>query len=79
LNLDKNGLDVQLVHAEGNVAVLGPLSGNFAISHGGTGRGQQCLERLRCSVAGGMTSLNYYLMVRPEIKARSNSSGKSWR
>jgi NitT/TauT family transport system substrate-binding protein len=29
---DKNGLDVQLVHAEGNVAVLGLLSGNFAIS-----------------------------------------------
>lgn len=68
---DKNGLDVQLVHAEGNVAVLGLLSGNFAISQvAGPAVVNSALKGSDVAyVAGGMTSLNYYLMVRPEIKS----------
>jgi NitT/TauT family transport system substrate-binding protein len=68
---DKNGLDVQLVYADGNVAVMGLLSGNFAISQvAGPAVVNSALKGSDVVyVAGGMTSLNYYLMVRPEIKS----------
>jgi NitT/TauT family transport system substrate-binding protein len=68
---NKNGLDVQLVYADGNVAVMGLLSGNFAISQvAGPAVVNSALKGSDVVyVAGGMTSLNYYLMVRPEIKS----------
>ncbi len=67
----KNGLDVELVNADGNVAVMGLLSGNFAISQvAGPAVVNSALKGSDVVyVAGGMTSLNYYLMVRPEIKS----------
>jgi NitT/TauT family transport system substrate-binding protein len=74
----KNGLDVELVNADGNVAVMGLLSGNFAISQvagpavvNSAFKGSDVVY-----VAGGMTSLNYYLLVRPEIKSPEHLKGK---
>jgi NitT/TauT family transport system substrate-binding protein len=74
----KNGLDVELVNADGNVAVIGLLSGNFGISQvAGPAVVNSALKGSDIVyVAGGMTSLNYYLMVRPEIKRPEQLKGK---
>src|SRR5262249_5118732 len=74
---DKNGRAVQLVHAEGNVAVMGLLSGNFSISQvAGPAVVNSALKGSDVVyLAGGMRSLNYYLMGRPEIKSRYRSRG----
>jgi NitT/TauT family transport system substrate-binding protein len=76
----KNGLDVQLVFfTGGTTAVMALVSGDTPIAQlAGPAVINSVLAGSDCAIiAGGVTSLNYYLMGRPEIKTPEQLKGGS--
>src|SRR5437899_7374337 len=79
---EKNGLDVQLVFfTGGTTAVMALVSADTPIAQlAGPAVINSVLAASDAAlIVGGLTSLNYYLMARPEIKPRSNSKAARWR
>lgn len=76
----KNGLDVQLVFfTGGTTAVMALVSADTPIAQlAGPAVINSVLAGSDCAIiAGGVTSLNYYLMARPEIKTPEQLKGGS--
>lgn len=79
---EKNGLDVQLVFfTGGTTAVMALVSADTPITQlAGAAVVNSVLAGSDAAlVAGGVTSLNYYLLTRPDIKTPSNSREARWR
>lgn len=77
---EKNGLDVQLIYfTGGTTAVMALVSGDVPISQvAGSGVVNSVLAGSDAvMVAGGMTSLDYWLMARPGIKTPEQLRGGS--